>query len=293
MTDTDRKDREREADEVGCYGLVGGWAKNLYTHEAFEAAVSTKDNGPFYCDVCKSDAVIRKCTEKRDHYAHSSRLTPVIGPEESALHLSCKTEICALLAERFPDGKWAVERPIRANLAHKIPELVPDISGRIGESRVAIEVQASALSVTKIVKRATHYTQRNIALLWVVPLTESLGKVPFRPRLYERYLHSIYFGRTYYWWHGLGLGLRPVHYAAASRWVEEREWYEDGELMTGGGYNADYKIIKKPDYGRDLNLADDFKLELRPTFTPENERKEVPQCLVWRDSLSPWWETPP
>jgi competence protein CoiA len=199
--------------------------------------------------------------------------------------------MCALLQERFPEGKWAKERTIPENKQKGIPKLEPDISGRINGIRVAIEVQASTLTIRKIVQRARDYTARKIALLWVVPLTEPLGDLAFRPRLYERYLHSIYFGRTYYWWEGLGLNLKPVHYAPASRHVEYREWYEDGELVSGGGYDATYKIIKQPDYGPDINLADGFVSHLRPEFTPENERKAVPQCLIWRDRLPEWWNT--
>lgn len=281
----------RDAQEVGCSGLLSGSAKNLYSHEEYDALTCTKEDGPFYCPECYTDAVLRKCSEKRDHFAHKSRLTPVIGPEESELHYQCKTEICNLFSQRYPDGKWAVERSIPENKSQNIPELRPDISGRIGESRVAIEVQASSLTISKIVKRAESYSKRDIALLWIVPLLQPLGNESFRPRLYERYLHSIYFGRTYYWWAGQGLTIKPVHYAAAVRHVEYREWFaEGGEHMEGGGYDAKYKIVKEPNYGRDCNVADDFYEALREQFIPDNERKAVPACKIWKDILEPWWE---
>lgn len=283
------KDRHREAEEVGCFGLVDGMARNLYTRESFYASQCTSSDGPFYCPDCFSDAVVRKCTEKRDHFAHKARLSPVIGPEESELHRQCKNEFVGLLNERFPDGKWAAERTIPENKDKKLPELRPDASGRINGIPVAIEVQASTLTVTKIVKRAQDYTKWGIALLWVVPLTESLGDVPFRPRLYERYLHSIYYGRTYYWWPGQGLILKPVHYGPAIRSIEGRVWYEDGEEMSIAGYETTYRIIKNPMYGRDVNIAEDFILHDRQEFTPDNERKAVPPCKIWRDSLDKWW----
>lgn len=281
---------EREAEEVGCFGLVGGAARNLYTRREFLADQCTKNDGPFYCPSCFSDAVLRKCTEKIDHFAHKARLTPVIGPEESNLHSQCKDEILSFLQERFPNGKWEKERVISENKPKRIPELRPDISGRIQDVRIAVEVQASALTVPKIIKRAKDYTARGIALLWVVPLREPLGDRPFRPRLYERYLHSIYYGRTYYWWRGQGLILRPVHYGPAMRHVEYREWIENGVQVNGGGYDARYRIVKKPIYGRDVNIADNFVRESRAEFVPDNERKAVPACLIWRDNLGPWWE---
>src|SRR4030067_64901 len=236
MTVREREELQREAEEVGCSGLVEGWARHLYTHEILYASQCTKSDGPFYCPECVSDAVVRKCSEKKDHFAHTARLSPVIGAEEGELHKQCKNEIASILQERFPEGNWATERTIPERKDKKVPELRPDISGRIHGVRVAIEVQASTLTIAKIIKRARDYTKRGIALLWLVPLPEPLGELPFRPRLYERYLHSIYYGRTYYWCAGQGLVVKPVHYGAEVRSVAYREGYENGEHMEGGGY---------------------------------------------------------
>lgn len=280
---------QRDAEEVGCNGLMAGWARHLYTQKDCHASMCSKEDGPFYCPICHSDAVVRKCTEKRHHFAHSARLSPVIGPKESALHDGCKREICRLLRVRYPEGNWDVERVLTENKDKGLLELRPDISGRIDGVPIAIEVQASALTVPKIVKRCSGYAKRGIAILWLVPLHEPLGTQPFRPRLYERYLHSIYFGRTYYWWAGQGLILKPVHYGVATRHVEYREWHENGSLMNGGGYDADYKIIKSPEYGNDITIDNSFRPERRGEFTPDNERKAVPSCYVWRDNLKVWW----
>ena len=279
----------REASEVGCSGLVGGFAKNLYTHESYDAETSTKEDGPFYCAACKSDAILHKCTTKIDHFAHIARLSPVLGPLETELHRACKEEICSALAARHPEGKWAMERTIPANLDRDIPELRPDISGRIRDQRIAIEVQASSLTPTRIAKRSASYSKRGIALLWIVPLHEPIGVVPIRPRLFERYLHSIYYGRTYYWWAGMRHSVVPVHYGLATRHVEYREWIEYGEQQSGGGYDAEYKIIKTPQHGPQLLIDEDFASHHRDEFTPENERKKVPRCIVWRDTVQAWW----
>lgn len=290
MTDGYQELGRREAGEVGCFGLLEGNARNLYTHEWFHASKCEKNDGPFYCDDCVSDAVIRKCTDKRDHFAHKARLSPVIGPDEGELHRQCKNELVSLLRERFPQGKWEKERSIPESRNKEVPALRPDASGRINNVRIAIEVQASTLTIAKVVSRARNYTRRGISLLWLVPLREPLGQACFRPRLYERYLHSIYYGRTYYWWSGLGLVVKPVHYGQEIRHVELRDWYdEDGDYQQGGGYDKAYRTIKKPVYGRDLNIADDFSYQLRPEFTPENERKAVPECLIWRDRVARWW----
>lgn len=282
---------QREAAEVGCFGLIHGRAKHLYTRQWFNASECEKKDGPFYCPECISDAIVRKCKKKRHHFAHKARLTPVIGPNEGDLHKQCKIELVRLLKERFPSGNWQTERSIPESEAKQTPELRPDVSGRIEGIPIAIEIQASTLTVAKIISRATNYTRRGISLLWLVPLREPLGDLPFRPRLYERYLHSIYYGRTYYWWAGLGLNVKPVHYGQEIRHVELREWYDDsGDFHQGGGFDKPYKIIKRPIYGPDLNLADHFVRQLRGEFCPENERKSVPECLIWRDAMTTWWE---
>lgn len=280
----------RDAIETGCDGLLEGAARNLYSHKSFRAAACSKKDGPFYCPSCYTDAVVRKCSERRDHFAHRARLSPDGGDGEGGLHKACKEEICALLAQRFPEGKWQCERPIPANAKKNIPELRPDVSGRVRDLPLAVEVQASSLTISEIIRRTSAYAARNIALLWLVPLTKPLGNAPFRPRLYERYLHSIYFGRTYYWWQGQGLSVFPVHYEPATRHVELREWFEDGALQTGGGYDALYKIVKKPCYGKNLDLERDFDATSRAEFTPENERKRVPRCHIWHDQLECWWQ---
>lgn len=282
----------REASEVGCFGLIHGKARHLYTHQWFNASECEKKDGPFYCPECVSDAIVRKCKKKRHHFAHRARLTPVIGPNEGDLHKACKKELLDLLVQRFPFGNWEAERRIPENERKQTPALRPDISGRISGVPIAIEVQASTLTVTKIVSRAKHYSKWGISLLWLVPLSEPLGELPFRPRLYERYLHSLYYGRTYYWWAGQGLIVKPVHYGQQIRHVEFREWYDDsGYSHQGGGYDKPYKIVKKPIYGRDINLADDFVSESRQPFCPDNERRSIPECRIWRDGMPTWWKS--
>lgn len=292
---TDRERRQREAEEFGCYGLVGGFAKQLRTQHNVSAFDVTKTDGPFFCSVCYSDAIVRKCIEKRDHFAHDAPRSPAIGPGESALHEGCKKEVCSALKAAHPDGKWEVERPIRENKEHKLTEVRPDISGRIDGvdgMRLVIEVQASALSITQILKRTAVYSKRNIPILWVVPLKEPLTDALFRPRLYERYFHSIYFGRTYYWWPGLGATLLPVHYGVASRHIPLSEWYEEGgELVTAGDYDKDYKAIKRPVFGPMLDISTGFGPTARDEFTPDNERKAVPSCQIWLDTRRPWWSS--
>lgn len=137
--------RKREAEEFGCHGLVAGWARRFADHREVSASEVTKHEGPFFCSVCYSDAIVRKCIEKRDHFAHEAPLSPAVGGLESQLHKGCKDEIFRALQVKQPDGNWAVERvlPPKNKGKLQIPEVRPDISGRIDGIPVVIEVQAA------------------------------------------------------------------------------------------------------------------------------------------------------
>jgi competence protein CoiA len=271
-----------------CCGLIQGYAlkkidnKKVYIHEV------TKIDGPFYCSECLSEAIVRKCTEKVDHFAHKARLSPVLsGKNESKLHFECKNKICDYLKTKFPDGNWELERTIKKSNDKK--ELIPDISGRINQWPIAIEVQKTPYTVDKIRNKTIEYYKRKIYVLWVIPLSEDLGEESFRPRLYEKYLHSMYFGRTYYYVVGNN-SITPVHYSPAKRYIEEATWYEDGEEINVGGYYLTYKTIKSPNYSTDLDISVDFQPEERKSFKCKNNAKDIPQCKIFKDKLVPWWD---
>lgn len=265
------------------------WAKIRATNRPIHASVANKEDGPFYCPDTYEELIIRKCVEKIDHFAYKSRLSPVYGTAESKLHYECKMEICNELKKIFQNGNWDVERTIPPNKDKGFEKLVPDISGRINGKPVVIEVQASSLTLPKILKRVNGYFLRNVSILWIVPLKEDLGCETFRPRQYERYLHSMYYGRVYYWQKGHGLTLTPVHFDGADRYIEESHWFEeDGTECSAGGYYKRYKTIFKPNFGERVNIKD-FIIHEREEFIPENEDKTIPRSLIFKDRLKNWW----
>ncbi len=288
----ENKARLRDAVEFGCHGLVAGWARRFADHRVVSAVQISKREGPFFCPVCYSDAIVRKCIEKRDHFAHEAPLSPAVGGLESQLHKGCKEEIFSSLQALQPDGNWAMERVLQPKKKGKlqIPEVRPDISGRINGNPVVIEVQASALSISQIIKRTTAYANWGISMLWVVPLKTPLGEGGFRPRLYERYFHTMYFGRTYYWWPGLGAQIKPVHYGIKMRHIPYSEWYEQGgELASVGGYNKAYRAIKSPEISQAVCISAGCSPITCDPFTPKNKKKTVPKCQLWFDGKQPWW----
>ncbi len=275
----------------GCTGLSDHTANTVKTHSKVSASQVTKTDGPFYCPECFSDAIVRKCDDKVDHFAHKARQTPIAEKYESELHKACKRELCEALQKHYPEGNWDMERPIPAN--EKTRMLRPDISGRPGHNKtpgVVIEVQVSRLKVSEIVERTELYHQRGCAILWVIPLKAEIGNEIFRPRHIERYLHSLYFGRCYYWLPGSGGQIIPVHFGKAQRFIEESTWFdESGTEQSAGGYFQTYGTIKTPVYGSLLDVCADFLRQPRNAFKARNERLNVPECTIYHDRLARWW----
>lgn len=137
------KEVDKDIHSSRCSGLAGQKACRKLDNKIVYANYVTKSDGPFYCPVCLSDVIIRKCTEKVDHFAHNARQSPIIGKKDRLLHEQCQNEILEYLQKSFPSGKWEKERPIPKNEIYDLKEVIPDISGRIDELPIAIEVQIS------------------------------------------------------------------------------------------------------------------------------------------------------
>jgi competence protein CoiA len=276
-----------------CEGLRGQTALRCSDYKIVHADGITKKDGPFFCPECLSDAVIRKCTEKVNHFAHKARQSPIISAKETKLHNQCRDEIFQAFKTAYPDGNWATERTIEANFkGKKNRERVPDISGKVGGNGIAIEIQKSAYTIQKIYDKTVDYKLLNIFVIWIIPLSKELGSEPFRPRLFEKYLHSLNKGRVYYYLPGSDATVQLVHYSPAKRYIEYVEWIDDNkELQFHGGYDLTYKTIKSPNYGPLLNLTKDFICKEMSEFTPsKNEKKKVPARKLYWDSQNAWWD---
>jgi competence protein CoiA len=289
---TDSVDIKDDIITARCHGLVNQKAISLQTMDFVCASDVIKEDGPFMCPSCLSDAIVRKCTEKEDHFAHKARLSPIIQSQDRELHDVVQNELLEYLVNNYPKGNWAKERTISRNDEKGLLEIVPDISGRDNNRKpIAVEIQNSAYTLRKIHIKTVEYQKRNIAVLWLVPLKEELGEEVFRPRLFEKYLHSMYYGRVYYYIPNRNKKIVPVHFSPAKRWIEESTWYDVDmqEQRTEGGYFLTYRTIKSPNFGDELELSKDFKIEENMGFQHKNVKKEVPKCITLQDTLKPWW----
>ena len=273
-----------------CNGLKRGYAISEKTGRTVFCEDVTKKDGPFYCPRCRSTVIVRKCTEKEDHIAHKSRCSPVLTEKDQTLHTECKRTICNYLSQKYPSGNWEIERPIEGRPEKGLKRIVPDISGRIDNIPIAIEVQKTAYTLNKIKEKTEQYYKRRVYVLWIIPLKQDLGEDDFRPRLFEKYLHAMYYGRAYYWTPTKPNLILPVHFSYSCRYIEPTAFYdEEGEEQSFGGYYLAYKTIKKPNHNGFVDIATDFVHKERPLFKNSKWEEEIPKCKILLDRMETWW----
>jgi len=251
------------------------------------AWLTEKDDGPFVCPECLSEVIIKKGWVKEHHFAHIPPYTCQYGSGESQTHYKAKRELYNHLNNHPSCDKCEVERSLKG--------VRPDVSLYINKIPVAIEIQRSSIDIDQIIKKAKIYTNLGIYLIYLFPqkepkLTFHSGEKRWvcRPNQWEKFLHSLTFGRAYYWEGGLNIS--PVHFGEFHTWVEEKEWPDSyGDIQCGGGYWKPTKTMKIPMQfpHSPLNFVEDFKTTIRKPYSVENW--DIPSCKLWLDKLTKWW----
>lgn len=259
-------------------------ALNIKSGEKAIASKSIKSDGIFVCPFCQSEVILKQGSIKIAHFAHKPPSSCEYGSGESELHRRCKEEIYTSL-QFIPWLNCELEKPIGV--------VRPDIymeskSGR----KIAIEVQLSSLSLDRISFRTEQYNRLGVYVLWLPVLNESkLANRPYRysPSAWEKWLHTLYFGKVYYW--NGGLNVKPIHFNEHNHWVEESSWHTaSGEACTAGGYQRVSKRYKSPSYGKDLTITDDFTTTERDSFNGKDVF--IPRAKLLISKYDKWWQSP-
>lgn len=204
-----------------------------------------KEEGPFFCPVCNGSVLLKKGRVNIAHFAHVPPFDCAYGIGESEYHRQAKVEISEALSKHPSVTKLQLERYLQ--------EVRPDISFYLNDIPIAIEVQVSTLSLDTIERRTSAYARRGIYLLWCSPYSPALSEERYAPRLWEKYLHALYFGKIYYW--VSGEVLQPVGFDPYKLWVKESSWWE-GEECSAGGYHRTSKRYKTPRFEQETLITD-------------------------------------
>lgn len=234
------------------------------------AYFSSKTHGPFACQQCNEEVILKTGRSRNNHFAHANPIACKFAEGESDLHRRCKMEIYETLRRTPGVSNVALEMPIGINRA--------DVSAKIRGVPVAIEVQISSLSLETILERTIEYGRNGVYVLWLLQWTPKLDAPCYAPRLWEKWLHACYFGHVYYWLEGLSVV--NYHFDPAFRTVERTSWYsENGQKKTAGGYSLPLKRFRTPVRGAILNLVNDFKPQVR--FWWEGNGIRVPDAKLF------------
>ena len=169
--------------------------------------------GPFYCPACRQQLTLKKGRKVVAHFAHwPDADCAYSGEGESEEHRLAKLEIYRALLQAPGVTEVRLERYLR--------EVRPDVSFVLNGVLVAIEIQLSLLSPEKLEWRTTAYARKNIAVLWMPSFSMGLLEPRYAPKDWERYLHTMYYGKVYYWFEGLLL--QPVKF---EEYLLEPDWW--------------------------------------------------------------------
>lgn len=178
----------------------------------------TREDGPFFCPECRQEVMLKAGPIKIPHFAHWPDASYcAYGSGESQDHQEAKLELYHALERVSGVEKLKVERYLK--------EVRPDVSFVYQGQYVALEIQMSNISRELLEWRTQMYTEKNIAVLWMPPLWDDINDEDrYAPSDWERYLHTLYFGKVYYW--AADLELQPIKFEEylleAGRYTPER-----------------------------------------------------------------------
>ena len=215
-------------------------------------------DGPFYCPACREQLILKKGRKVVAHFAHWPDADCEYTNEgESEEHRLAKQEIYKALLGVPGVTDVRLERYLR--------EVRPDVSFVLNGELVAIEIQLSQLSLKKIEERTQGYARRNIAVLWMPLFSMELFEERYAPKVWERYLHKMYYGKVYYWFGGLQL--QPVKF---EEYLLEPNWF------SGERYRS--KRFVSPTL-----LSQRSMLDLVPRW--RSAWRDIPRAKLW---CEPW-----
>lgn len=174
---------------------------------------TAREEGPFSCPVCDFPVTLKAGSKKIHHFAHKPGAECEFGSGETEEHMRVKRAIYENLLTTDGCTNWAMERRVFNGVVR------PDLSGRINDVPLVIEIQRSNTSVETVMKRFKEYSDRGIAMLWVLTSLPEGGSTILAD--WKQYLQLIYQGVLYV--HEDNLNVRVVKCDYNSRTIKSYE----------------------------------------------------------------------
>ena len=148
-----------------------------------------KNDAPFQCPQCGCETIIKKGRVKTAHFAHKTPVFCEYGKGESEAHRQCKTNIYNKLK--------LIPEITECELEKNFGSVISDIFFIFNNFKIAIEVQISNLTMSKIIERTKKYDQLDIYVIWISPFNNKLKEEKYSPKQWEKWIHATYFGRIF------------------------------------------------------------------------------------------------
>lgn len=212
------------------------------TEEKVLADEIDKTHGPFICESCRGDVIIKQGYIRDEHFAHKA-FANCDYAGESMEHLRIKKEIYNWLKETIGSKVKNIE------LEKHLGDVRPDVYVEGTKKKIAIEVQASSLTAERIITRTKRYYEKGIYVLWVLPYDKSrfiafhrIHKCDmaceFRMLEFERVINYMSF-KTLIFWEPGGFIVGNVE----DSFTDGSEYYDtDGNYQSHAPYKK--KMIK-------------------------------------------------
>jgi len=138
----------------------------------------------YICPDCRKEVIFVDATFKIKHFRHKAENGSCNHEPESKRHLEMKMHVC----DHFPD--YSPKEILEVNLGFGKPDIY------IKDKKIAIECQASPISVKKFIERTLNYHKNNIHVLWIWDYNLYLSNKGIR--MLWNIVRPLYFGRIYF-----------------------------------------------------------------------------------------------
>lgn len=241
--------------------------------QTVNAYFESKTNAPFACPQCGDPVILKTGKKKINYFAHENPVSCKFATGENDAHRQCKLEIYRGLQREPNVTNVALEVPMGTNR--------PDVFATISGVPVAIEVQISALPIETIMQRTIDYYRNGVCVLWVLPWTPKLDGDRYAPKIWEKWIHTAYYGRVYYWTEGTTVA--SYRFDPHLRHIPKSTWYsKSGKQITAGGHSERSKRYRTAVRGGTYNIATDFAPKQR--YWWEGNGVKVPDAKLFMDT---------
>ncbi|MFF2876318.1 competence protein CoiA [Gottfriedia sp. NPDC057991] len=133
---------------------------NLFEVKTTEELLRLKQNGPYFCPICKNQVRLKIGVKKVTHFAHIDLTECENEKKESIDHYKGK----------FALYQFFKKFNVNVEVEKFLPKLNqrPDLFIRLNTIQICVEYQCSVIPLEKMIKRTNSFKQSGMKVLWIL-----------------------------------------------------------------------------------------------------------------------------